>query len=114
MNINPSGKNFAACIIHPDLTQSRRKTVIGGGAVFAGVNNLAVRDCEAQLEEAIGLAGAIGLTVVYAAVVTLPRVRPATLFGSGKVKEISKSVSETVAKVATRRDTSVSNKYGKD
>ena len=54
MNINPSGKNFAACIIHPDLTQSRRKTVIGGGGVFAGVNNLAVRDCEAQLEEAIG------------------------------------------------------------
>ena len=99
MNINPSGKNFAACIIHPDLTQSRRKTVIGGGGVFASVNNLAVRDCEAQLEEAIGLAGAIGLTVVYAAVVRLPRVRPATLFGSGKVKEISKSVSETVAKV---------------
>ncbi len=51
-----------------------------------------MRDCEARLEEAIGLAGAIGLTVVYAAVLSLPRVRPATLFGSGKVKEIGESV----------------------
>jgi len=44
------------------------------------------------LDEAIGLAGAIGLTVVHALVLAIPRVRPATLLGSGKVKEIGESI----------------------
>ncbi len=44
------------------------------------------------MDEAIGLAGAIGLTVVHALVLAIPRVRPATLLGSGKVKEIGESI----------------------
>jgi len=54
--------------------------------------NFAARDCEARLEEAVGLAGAIGLKIAYCAVISIPRTRPATLFGSGKVKHIGETV----------------------
>jgi GTP-binding protein HflX len=43
---------------------------------------------EDRREEAKGLAEAIDLVVVDALIVPLPRPRPATLFGSGKVEEI--------------------------
>ncbi len=41
-----------------------------------------------RLSEAAGLAEAIGLEVCYAGIVPLTQMRPATLFGSGKVEEI--------------------------
>ncbi len=41
-----------------------------------------------RLSEAAGLAKAIGLEVCYAGIVPLTQMRPATLFGSGKVEEI--------------------------
>ena len=44
---------------------------------------------DAKLEEAVGLALAIELDVVLAEIVPLPQVRPATLFGSGKVDELA-------------------------
>jgi len=46
------------------------------------------REPDARLEEAIGLAQAIELDVVHAAVVPLSKVTSATLLGSGKVDEI--------------------------
>lgn len=46
------------------------------------------RPPEAQLEEAIGLAGAIGLDICSSGVVQIARPRPGTLFGSGKVEEL--------------------------
>lgn len=46
------------------------------------------RSPEAKLEEAVGLAGAIDLNVVGAAVVTLGEIRPSTYIGKGKVEEI--------------------------
>ena len=46
------------------------------------------RSPEARLEEALGLARAIDLEVRASGLVPLPRPRPATLFGSGKVAEI--------------------------
>jgi GTP-binding protein HflX len=46
------------------------------------------RDSAAKLEEAQGLAAAIGLDVVYAAAIALDEFRPATLMGQGKVEEI--------------------------
>ena len=52
------------------------------GAVSPG------RSPEARLEEAIGLAQAIDLDVRHAGVVRVATIRPATLFGSGKVKEL--------------------------
>ena len=47
------------------------------------------RSRNARIEEARGLALAISLDVVEAGVVPVKRVRPATLFGSGKVNEIT-------------------------
>ena len=46
------------------------------------------RSPEARLEEALGLACAIDLVVRASGLVPLPRPRPATLFGSGKVSEL--------------------------
>src|SRR4029077_10345105 len=47
-----------------------------------------LRSPEARLEEALGLARAIDLEVRAQGLVPLPRPRPATLFGSGKVAEL--------------------------
>jgi len=57
------------------------------------------RTPEARLEEAVGLARAIDLTVVEAGLVTLSEIRPATYIGKGKVDEIAglaKSLSASV------------------
>ena len=43
------------------------------------------RDPEARLEEAVGLARAIGLSIVHAEAIAVPKPRPATLFGAGIV-----------------------------
>jgi GTP-binding protein HflX len=48
-----------------------------------------VRAPEARLDEAIGLARAIDLTVVDSGVVPLQQIRPATFIGRGKVDEIA-------------------------
>ncbi len=49
---------------------------------------VAVRDPQARLEEAAGLARAIDLTVTEALIVPLSEIRPATYLGKGKVEEI--------------------------
>jgi GTP-binding protein HflX len=48
----------------------------------------AVRDYEARIEEAKGLAAAIDLTVADALVAPISQIRPATYLGKGKVEEI--------------------------
>ena len=48
----------------------------------------AVRDSDARLEEAKGLARAIDLTVVDALVAPIAQIRPATYLGKGKVEEV--------------------------
>ncbi len=48
-----------------------------------------VRTPEAKLDEAVGLARAIDLSVVSSGIVTLSEVRPATYVGKGKVEEIA-------------------------
>ncbi len=50
------------------------------------------RSPEARHEEALGLAGAIDLDIVYSAVVTVNDPRPATLLGTGKVEELAEIV----------------------
>jgi GTP-binding protein HflX len=47
-----------------------------------------VRDPEARLEEAAGLARAIDLTVTEAVIAPLSEIRPATYLGKGKVEEM--------------------------
>lgn len=48
-----------------------------------------VRDYEARIEEAAGLAAAIELTVVESVVAPISQIRPATYLGKGKVEEIN-------------------------
>ena len=57
------------------------------------------RTPEARLEEAVGLARAIDLTVVEAGLVTLNEIRPATYIGKGKVDEIAGMVKSLSASV---------------
>src|SRR5689334_13462453 len=51
--------------------------------------DMAVRDSEARLDEAKGLARAIDLTVVEALIAPISQIRPATYLGKGKVEEIA-------------------------
>jgi GTPase len=55
---------------------------------------------EDRLAESVGLARAIQLDVVAQETVPLPQPRPATLFGSGKVKELADLIDESVATLA--------------
>jgi GTP-binding protein HflX len=57
------------------------------------------RSADARHEEALGLAGAIDLDIVYSAVVVVNEPRPATLLGSGKVEEIAGIVKEEKVEV---------------
>src|ERR1700710_1813509 len=54
----------------------------------ASTQTHAIRNSEGRLEEAVGLARAIDLTVVEALVAPLGQLRPATYLGKGKVEEI--------------------------
>ena len=47
------------------------------------------RSPEARLEEAVGLARAIDLDIVHSDTVNVPKLRAGTLFGTGKVAEIT-------------------------
>jgi GTP-binding protein HflX len=73
--------------------QSGRVVVIGpylrerrGDAETQAQNH--VRDSKARLEEAVGLARAIDLTIAEALVAPISQIRPATYLGKGKVEEI--------------------------
>lgn len=55
---------------------------------------------QAQLDEAEGLANAIGLAVIEAQIITVNRPRPATLFGKGKVEELAALVAAEEIEVA--------------
>jgi GTP-binding protein HflX len=50
---------------------------------------LGLRSAEAKLDEAVGLARAIDLTVLESGIVPLAAIRPATFLGTGKVEEIA-------------------------
>ncbi len=61
-----------AVVLHPE----RRSDPAGG------------RDAEACLEEAAGLATAIGLDVAASEIVPVPRPKPGTLFGAGLIEHV--------------------------
>ena len=60
---------------------------------------MSTRTPEARLEEAVGLARAIDLTVVQEGLVTLNDIRPATYIGKGKVDEIAGMVKSLSASI---------------
>lgn len=51
--------------------------------------DVVLRDARARLDEAVGLAAAINLDVVWTHIAPLARPTPSTLIGSGKVQEIA-------------------------
>jgi GTPase len=65
-----------------------------------GVPEETVRSPEARLDEAVGLARAINLDVVEAAVAKVSRWRPATLIGSGAVDAYAKVIEDKTIDVA--------------
>ncbi len=68
-------------VLHPDV---KRRPAGGAASPW--------RSPEARLDEALGLARAIGLQVAHGEVVSLSRTRPATLFGAGKVAELGQLI----------------------
>jgi len=67
--------------------------------VHADLGGRQRRDVSARLEEARGLALAIGLNVGESFVYRVRQSRPATLFGSGQVEEIGRLVTEAQAEL---------------
>ncbi len=73
-----------ALVILPDIRSSARTR--RGSSTGSDASHL--RSAEARLEEAVGLALAIDLDIAETLIVGLNKVRPATLFGTGKVEEL--------------------------
>jgi len=71
-------------VLAPVLAKTQSKKVVApssGGA--------SLRSPQARLQEAVSLAAAINLDVKASGLVPVPSPRPATLFGSGKVEELT-------------------------
>ena len=75
-----------AVVIAPVLKASR--------AQQADPSATPARSDEARLEEAVGLAHAIDLTVVHSAIVPVAQPKPGTLLGAGKIEEIKAALDE--------------------
>jgi GTP-binding protein HflX len=93
---NGVGATRAAVILPWERAQVRSRDRGGGAGEGARVGGLAhvngpvhgaepMRAADARLEEAVGLASAIGLDVVHQVVLPLRQRRPATLLGEGQV-----------------------------
>lgn len=67
---------------------------------FKTPNVVALREPDACLEEAVGLALAIDLHIVGSAIANVASPKPATLFGSGKVEEIHAHIEAAEATLA--------------
>ena len=78
-----------------DVARGERAVVVVPERVGAGSR----RSTEARLDEAEGLAGAIGVDVVARKAFRLRQVRPATLLGKGQVEEIAELASANDAKL---------------
>jgi len=75
-------------VLHPSLRQGDR----GASAV--------ARAPQARLDEAVGLARAINLHIVHAALMPVRQWRPATLLGTGAVDELGRIIAEEAIEVA--------------
>jgi len=76
-----------------DVTRGERAVVIGVERVGQGDG----RSAQAKLEEAVGLAEAIGIEVVARQIFRLRAPRPATLLGKGQVEQIAELARNTNA-----------------
>ena len=78
-----------------DVARGERAIVVVPEKVGEGSR----RSSEARLEEAEGLAGAIGVEVVARKSYRLRQIRPATLLGKGQVEEVAEIARENDAKL---------------
>jgi GTP-binding protein HflX len=78
-----------------DVARGERAIVVVPEKVGEGSR----RSSEARLEEAEGLAGAIGVEVVARKAFRLRQIRPATLLGKGQVEEVAELAKENDAKL---------------
>jgi len=78
-----------------DVARGERAVVVVPEKVGEGSR----RSTEARLEEAEGLAGAIGVDVVARKAFRLRQIRPATLLGKGQIEEIAELARENEAKL---------------
>ena len=76
-------------VIEPDVRSSRRR---GDSHSTPESDTLHLRSIDAKLEEASGLARAIDLEIIDARIISVNNVRPATLFGKGKVEELKGAI----------------------
>jgi GTP-binding protein HflX len=88
------GERIRAVVLTPVPAKTLRAP---GGSERAA--SASVRTPQARLEEAVGLAQAIALDVRGSGLVPLPRPRPATLFGGGKVEELEGLIHSEAAEV---------------
>ena len=79
----PDDPGLRACVLHP--FSPRARPVRGDEPV---------RTPEGRLAEAVSLAEAIGLAVVFSEVVSLSRPRAGTLFGTGRVEALAAAVAD--------------------
>jgi len=86
-SVDRSPEAQVCVVIHPELPGDKR-----------------AREADARLEEAVGLALALDLEVKAAEVARLRKTAPATLFGSGKVEEITALVRAAEANVVVVDD----------
>ena len=91
--MEPRRRDKRDAVVRAEVSGSGRAIVIGPylreRALRTGSRGLAGRPPEARIDEAVGLARAIDLTVVEAGQVPLVEVRPASYLGKGKVDEIA-------------------------
>jgi len=79
-----------ALVLFPIVGHAGKARTNGGPAKgLNGAPDDRARSTDARLAETIGLARAIDLETCGEGFVSVPRPRPATLFGSGKVEELS-------------------------
>ncbi len=76
-------KNTRAFVLHPDILQKTRQK-----SEKSGPRQDVMRSVASRLDEALGLARALGLDIVAGEVVRVANLRPATLFGKGKVEHL--------------------------
>ena len=89
---NGAGPTRAAVILPWERPRERD----GSGATITEP----ARAADARLEEAVGLAAAIGLVVVHQVILPLRARQPATLLGSGQVQTLGLAINEQQVEVA--------------
>jgi GTP-binding protein HflX len=84
------GDDMRAVVMVPVLKQGRSARPVQADSASPSPQ----RSDEARLEEAIGLARAIDLTIVQGLIVPVAQPKPGTLLGSGKIEEIKALLDE--------------------